>query len=149
MNIEKLKELRSFEKRSIKLMKIFGIPLLLSVIGLLIYLFISNKDLKVIVVGILMLIIMALMAITSHFGFKEMKYINQEENAIISILKQFLQSEGIPKGSFKFVFNESNHEYLVAFHNQTINYNDLDKKVQTLLYQLNKIAEKNVKVKLL
>lgn len=149
MNAEKLKELRICEKKAVRFTKIFGVPLLLTVLAMLVHMLITGPELKAVHVGIYMLFVIVWLVITSHFGFKEMKYVNQEEFGIISILEQFLQSEGISEDSFEIVWNELTHEYMVAFHNQTINYDDLDQKVQTLIYELNKIVNKNVKVKLL
>ena len=149
MSIEKLKELRACEEKAGRLVSSFGGLLILAFFAMVIHSFAVGQMLKAIIVGIYVIAIFILLVITIYFGFKEVNYSNKLIDVILSILKQFLQSEGIPKEAFKLIWDETNHEYLLAFHNQKIDYNILDKKVQELIYLLNKVAKKNVKVKLI
>ena len=69
VNAEKLKELRICEKKAVRFTKIFGVPLLLTVLAMLVHMLITGPELKAVHVGIYMLFVIVWLVITSHFGF--------------------------------------------------------------------------------
>lgn len=148
MNIDKLVELYNKQKKYNRIIACLAVPIVL-VLVIAFWCTICNLQMYIDSVICAFSIGCALAIVMFIFGRKAEKYDKLCENHIISMVSDFINDYGIPSDGFQILFDETNNEYNVAFHNQQIDYDDLNKKVQEQLSYLNKVANHNVKVNLL
>lgn len=82
------------------------------------------------------------------FNSKQSKYSRMAEDYIIIKIMDLINENGIDTSNFE-VIQEVGHLYRVGFHNQTVDYEDLQSKIDSAVGTMNKIAGKSIRVKLI
>ena len=93
-------------------------------------------------------ITICLIVANSVLGQKEEKMIRAIEDYVVIKIMDVINEYGIAPGNFE-IFQTSCGRYKIGFHNQMIDYDKLQEKIDTELVAMNKIAKSNMRFKLI
>ena len=144
MKYAKLMEHRQKEKKFSKLMFILLIPGAITIFVLLFELLKEAPNLTAVSIAFVPLLGTVILAYI--FSAKSSKYSRFAEDYIIVKIMDIIQESGI--SNFE-IIEEVGGCYRVGFHNQTIDYDDMQSKINTALDEMNKISDRNIRVKLI
>lgn len=146
MTHAKLNEIYSKERRFGKLAFICAAPMMIALLGVLVWCFIDELSLNLaIVLGIISIPSLGMAII---FGSKETKYHNIAEDYICIKIGEVIEANGVDPVSFQLIQLCCN-EYVIGFHNQTVDYESLRENLNEELKVMNKIAHRVIRVNLI
>ncbi|MBQ8044485.1 MAG: hypothetical protein IJ272_10165 [Clostridia bacterium] len=147
MKYNKLKEIGRKKRNFERLCTVLIIALLaLAVLGMVaLELDYYTKPLLLEGFGVLVLLGVVLFLV---FNSKQSKYSRMAEDYIIIKIMDLINENGIDTSNIE-IIQEVDYRYRVGFHNQTVDYEDLQSKIDSELDTMNKIAGKSIRVKLI
>ena len=145
MKFEKLKEIK---KRGQKFCNYVWRSLFGEILSSLILIVWSFTTSKLLLLAILLLTTLFFTLLCIIFGIKAIKYEELAEDYIIIRVMDIIVESGIATENFD-IINECGYLYKVGFHNQDVDYEELQSKIDTALCEMNKIAEMTIRVELI
>lgn len=147
MKHEKLKEIYGKQRNFMKWGLWCALPVMAALSVALVLAFNSALDFdeSFVILGLVTIVCLVFSII---FGRKETKYAEFAEDYIIIKIMELIKENGISLDCFE-IIQLSENEYKIGFHNQKVDYDALQSKIDYEVSQMNNIAHRTIRITLI